>query len=196
MLEAVQTSETSVNAHQSTRRYNPEDSHLHSHRCQNLKSYNADNVLGYEPALRTSAFPALWSSRNGHWIYALSRKNAAAGISSSYIIIRFKSLTKLRARSQQMTLTTSWIPQSLPPTCGCGTPVVRYNWPRSSSTKTRWRSAQRPNISHPLNATHSCRSPASVSLHYHGLMGYTNWYACHRQRVVIPELHPIPTQLQ
>jgi hypothetical protein len=29
MMEAVQTSETSVNSHQSTRRYNPEDSHLH-----------------------------------------------------------------------------------------------------------------------------------------------------------------------
>jgi hypothetical protein len=38
MMEAVQTSETLVNLHQSTRRYNPEDSHLHSHRRQNLKS--------------------------------------------------------------------------------------------------------------------------------------------------------------
>jgi hypothetical protein len=28
MMEAVQTSETSVNPYQSTRRYNPEDSHL------------------------------------------------------------------------------------------------------------------------------------------------------------------------
>jgi hypothetical protein len=28
MMEAVQTSETSVNSYQSTRRYNPEDSHL------------------------------------------------------------------------------------------------------------------------------------------------------------------------
>jgi hypothetical protein len=29
MTEAVQTSETVVNSYQSTRRYNPEDSHLH-----------------------------------------------------------------------------------------------------------------------------------------------------------------------
>jgi hypothetical protein len=29
MMEAVQTSETLVNSNQSTRRYNPEDSHLH-----------------------------------------------------------------------------------------------------------------------------------------------------------------------
>jgi hypothetical protein len=38
MMEAVQTSETRVNPYQSTRRYNPEDSHLHSHRRENLKS--------------------------------------------------------------------------------------------------------------------------------------------------------------
>jgi hypothetical protein len=36
-MEAVQTSEAVVNSHQSTRRYNPEDSHLHSHRRENLK---------------------------------------------------------------------------------------------------------------------------------------------------------------
>jgi hypothetical protein len=29
MIEAAQTSETSVNLYQSTQRYNPEDSHLH-----------------------------------------------------------------------------------------------------------------------------------------------------------------------
>jgi hypothetical protein len=39
MIEAVQTSETSVNSYQSTRRCNPEGSHLHSHRRENLKSY-------------------------------------------------------------------------------------------------------------------------------------------------------------
>jgi hypothetical protein len=38
MMETVQTSETLVNSYQSTRRYNPEDSHLHSHRHGNLKS--------------------------------------------------------------------------------------------------------------------------------------------------------------
>jgi hypothetical protein len=40
-MEAVQTTETLVNSYQSTRRYNPEDSHLHSHRHENLKSYLA-----------------------------------------------------------------------------------------------------------------------------------------------------------
>jgi hypothetical protein len=33
------TSETSVNFYQTTRRYNPEESHLHSCRHENLKSY-------------------------------------------------------------------------------------------------------------------------------------------------------------
>jgi hypothetical protein len=39
MMEAVQASGTLVNTHQSTRRYIPEDSHLHTHRRENLKSY-------------------------------------------------------------------------------------------------------------------------------------------------------------
>jgi hypothetical protein len=40
MMEAASTSETSVNFYQTTRRYNPEDSHLHTRRRENLKSYN------------------------------------------------------------------------------------------------------------------------------------------------------------
>jgi Mg2+/Co2+ transporter CorB len=39
MKGAVQTSETLVNSFQSTRRYNPEDSHLQSRRREHLKSY-------------------------------------------------------------------------------------------------------------------------------------------------------------
>jgi hypothetical protein len=39
MMEAASTSKTSVNFHETTRRYNPEDSHLHSRRRENLKSY-------------------------------------------------------------------------------------------------------------------------------------------------------------
>jgi hypothetical protein len=38
-MDTVQTYETLVNSYQSTRRYNPEDSHLHSRRRENLKSY-------------------------------------------------------------------------------------------------------------------------------------------------------------
>jgi hypothetical protein len=40
-VEAERTSETSVNLYQkTTRRYNPEDSHLHTHGRENLKSYS------------------------------------------------------------------------------------------------------------------------------------------------------------
>jgi hypothetical protein len=39
MMEAVSTSETSVNFYKCTRRKNPEDSHLHTRRRENLKSH-------------------------------------------------------------------------------------------------------------------------------------------------------------
>jgi hypothetical protein len=38
MMEAARTSETVVNFYQTTRCYNPEDSNLHTHRRENLKS--------------------------------------------------------------------------------------------------------------------------------------------------------------
>jgi hypothetical protein len=39
MTEAAKTSETSVNFYQTTRRYNPEDSHLRTHSREKLISY-------------------------------------------------------------------------------------------------------------------------------------------------------------
>jgi hypothetical protein len=41
MMEAASASETLANFYQTTRRYNPEDSHLQICRRENLKSYNA-----------------------------------------------------------------------------------------------------------------------------------------------------------
>jgi hypothetical protein len=38
-MEAARTSETLVNFYQNTRRYNPQDSHLRTHRSENLKSH-------------------------------------------------------------------------------------------------------------------------------------------------------------
>jgi hypothetical protein len=39
MMEEARTSETSVNAYQTTRRNNPKDSHLHTRRSENLISH-------------------------------------------------------------------------------------------------------------------------------------------------------------
>jgi hypothetical protein len=39
MMEAARTSEMLVKFYQTTRRYNPEDGHLRTHRRENLKSY-------------------------------------------------------------------------------------------------------------------------------------------------------------
>jgi hypothetical protein len=44
MMEAACTSEGSVNFFQTTRRNNPEDSHLHYRRRENLKSHKSDIV--------------------------------------------------------------------------------------------------------------------------------------------------------
>jgi hypothetical protein len=45
-MEAARATETSVNFYQTTRRNNPEDSHLHSGFHENLKSHNVqDNCL-------------------------------------------------------------------------------------------------------------------------------------------------------
>jgi hypothetical protein len=38
-MEAICSSETSVNTQQTTRHYIPEDATLHNNRCENLKSY-------------------------------------------------------------------------------------------------------------------------------------------------------------
>jgi hypothetical protein len=45
LMEAASTSETWVNFYQTTRRYNPDDSHLHTHHRKNLKSYLLKNYL-------------------------------------------------------------------------------------------------------------------------------------------------------
>jgi hypothetical protein len=39
MMKAASTSETSVNFYQSTRRYNPEESHIYIRRHEDLKSH-------------------------------------------------------------------------------------------------------------------------------------------------------------
>jgi hypothetical protein len=45
MMEAARTSETLVNFYQTTLRYNAEDSHLRTHRRENLKSYDLKELI-------------------------------------------------------------------------------------------------------------------------------------------------------
>jgi hypothetical protein len=45
VMETARTSETLVNFYQTTRRYNPEESHLRTHRRENLKFYLGVNTL-------------------------------------------------------------------------------------------------------------------------------------------------------
>jgi hypothetical protein len=47
-MEAARTSETLVNFYQTTRRYNPEDTHLRTHRRENLKSYQHERYHIYK----------------------------------------------------------------------------------------------------------------------------------------------------
>jgi hypothetical protein len=44
LMKKASTSETSVNFYQITQRNNPEDSHLHTHRHENLKSHQEENT--------------------------------------------------------------------------------------------------------------------------------------------------------
>jgi hypothetical protein len=47
MMEAASTSETSVIFYQITQRSNPEDSHRHTRRRENLKSHDIQNIVDY-----------------------------------------------------------------------------------------------------------------------------------------------------
>jgi hypothetical protein len=45
MMDAARTSDTLVNFYWTARHYNPEDSHLRTHRRENLKSYLGEIML-------------------------------------------------------------------------------------------------------------------------------------------------------
>jgi hypothetical protein len=57
-INAARTSETLVNFYQTTRCYNPEDSNLHTHRRENLKSYFINLKSAYLPggSMKNSEF--------------------------------------------------------------------------------------------------------------------------------------------
>jgi hypothetical protein len=51
LMEAICSSETSVDFQQTTRRYIPEDSTIYNHRCENLKFYMIRLVAHYRRVL-------------------------------------------------------------------------------------------------------------------------------------------------
>jgi hypothetical protein len=51
-MEAARTSETLVNFYQTARCYNPEDSNLHTHRRENLKSYQVLTDIAFAAVIR------------------------------------------------------------------------------------------------------------------------------------------------
>jgi hypothetical protein len=75
IVEAVQTSETSVNSYQSTRRYNPQHNHLHNHprrEVQILLENNSDtqrkdlSIFVCYDVLKSSLASGYW---NFKWTY-------------------------------------------------------------------------------------------------------------------------------
>jgi hypothetical protein len=70
MSEAASSSETSVNVYQTTRRYNPEDNHLHTRRRKNLKSYWGK--------LRLIHVAAGWADESAHQWIVLNRVSSSS----------------------------------------------------------------------------------------------------------------------
>jgi hypothetical protein len=74
--ETICSSETSVDFQRTTRRYIPEDSTLHNHRCENLTSYNIKvaRITGCQilkltltsHSLRSIEFEQLWHATNSY----------------------------------------------------------------------------------------------------------------------------------
>jgi hypothetical protein len=78
-MEAASTSETSANFYQTTRRNNSEDSHLHTHRRENLQSrgsgdWSATHVGRFAPDDRATG-----THQTGGWVSPQSRSRRGGG---------------------------------------------------------------------------------------------------------------------
>jgi hypothetical protein len=82
MMEATNTSETSVNLYQTTRRNNPEDIHLHTHRrCEpQILPSISNSIAGITAEIRTVIL--LLKSERYHYILLLSNVNFLASLMS------------------------------------------------------------------------------------------------------------------
>jgi hypothetical protein len=108
MMEAARTSETLVNFYQTTWRYNPEDSHLRSHRRENLKSYLENRALSVKDNNSQSSVPLFTD-----WTNQLQKFICVAGSldcnECTCVILYRKSLSNVVAVLAEETKTsTCW----------------------------------------------------------------------------------------
>jgi hypothetical protein len=135
-MEAARTSETLVNFYQTTRRYNPEDSHLHTHRRENLKSYLIN--------------PRLWSRRT---VSAHSEGKVEYSGCIAYSLIRvLKGLNDMRLHVCRR---SEWGKDRLRKLC--------LNWDRRSVVRLHWiaqasNNASRPQCCMLLNSTFTSKA--------------------------------------
>jgi hypothetical protein len=95
MMEAARTSETSVNFYQTTRRYNPEDSHLRTHRRENLKSIS--NLFFRGSYVKS---PQGQSFHSGSWTHIM-QDGAKIKINVSEVLIASITRTKNECSIEQ-----------------------------------------------------------------------------------------------
>jgi hypothetical protein len=74
MMEAARTSETMVNFYQTTWHYNPEDSHLHTHRCENLTSNPTTNFSSMKHPFVTQEAPYLLTFKMSPFLLLLQQQ--------------------------------------------------------------------------------------------------------------------------
>jgi hypothetical protein len=71
-MEAVCSSETSVDFQRTTRRYIPQDRTLHNHRCENLKSYTVIFIFTAARILNLTKTEAVPSTSHLHHVFIIS----------------------------------------------------------------------------------------------------------------------------
>jgi hypothetical protein len=98
IIRAISISETSVNFYQTTRRSNPEDSHLHIHRRENLKSHRITYIVKFMEIINMELSEALHhDGRKFELSEALHHDGHKFELSTLCFIAAKKILTQMQA---------------------------------------------------------------------------------------------------
>jgi hypothetical protein len=81
MMAPARTSETLVNFYQTTRRYNPEDSHLRTQRRENLKSYLTTQIFKQVSTQSSTSF-----NLSPHTVSSLDLSRAAREYLLAFVV--------------------------------------------------------------------------------------------------------------